>query len=113
QAPRVVSCHKFNERARREPLLAALREGSDVALVSDGGTPGLSDPGSLVVDAALSEGLPVSPVPGPSAVSAAMSVCGFPASSFLFAGFLPARSSERRRALHALRGETRPVILFE
>ena len=96
--PRVVSCHKFNEKRQLAMLLAALQDGKDVALVSDGGTPGLSDPGAFVVEAALKEGLPVSPIPGPSAVAAALSACGIPASSFLFEGFLPARAGERRRA---------------
>ena len=111
--PRVVSCHKFNEKRQLAPLLAALREGKDVALVSDGGTPGLSDPGAFVVEAALKEGLPVSPIPGPSAVAAALSACGIPASAFLFEGFLPARAGERRRAVQALRDETRAIVLFE
>ncbi|HZI94907.1 MAG TPA: 16S rRNA (cytidine(1402)-2'-O)-methyltransferase [Patescibacteria group bacterium] len=113
RAPRVISCHKFNEKRQLDTVLAALREGKDVALVSDGGTPGLSDPGAVAVEAALNEGLPVSPIPGPSAVAAALSVCGFEGSSFVFAGFLPSRAGERRRAIEALRGETRVIVLFE
>jgi len=111
--PRIISCHKFSERRQAGPILEVLRNGGDVALVSDGGTPGLSDPGALVVEAALAEGLRVSPIPGPSAVAAAVSACGFAAPSFLFAGFLPARSGPRRRALEALADEPRPLVFYE
>ena len=110
---RLISCHKFNERARLEPILSALRAGSDVALVSDGGSPGLSDPGAPLIAAALEEGLTVSPIPGPSAVAAAISVCGFPCASFHFAGFLPARAGPRRRAIEALLPIAVPLVLFE
>ena len=113
RAPRVISCHKFNEKRQLDTVLDALRDGKDVALVSDGGTPGLSDPGAVAVEAALNEGLPVSPIPGPSAVAAALSVCGFEGSSFVFAGFLPARAGERRRAIETMRDESRPIVLFE
>jgi 16S rRNA (cytidine1402-2'-O)-methyltransferase len=111
--PRVISCHGFNERRQASPILAELRAGHDVALVSDGGTPGVSDPGAVVVDAALAEGLRVSPIPGPSAVAAAMSVCGLPAGGFVFAGFLPPRSGARRKAVEALAGHAVPLVLFE
>ncbi len=111
--PRVISCHGFNERRQAETILAALRGGDDVALVSDGGTPSVSDPGAVVVDAALAEGLAVSPVPGPSAVAAAISVCGFLGTGFLFAGFLPPRAAARRRAVQDLAQEARPIVLFE
>lgn len=112
-AGRLLSCHRFNERSRLEPVLDALRDGSDVALVSDGGTPGVSDPGAPLVAAALEAGLPVSPIPGPSAVAAAVSVCGFQASAFHFAGFLPSRSGPRRRAIETLRVLDVPIVLFE
>jgi len=111
--PRVISCHRFNEKRQTRGILQVLLRGEDVALVSDGGTPGVSDPGALVVQAAFEAGLPVSPVPGPSTVAAAISVCGFAATGYLFAGFLPARGGERRRAIEALRGETRPIVLLE
>ena len=110
---RTVSCHRFNERSRLEPVLRVVREGGDVALVSDGGTPGVSDPGSLLVGAARKEGLSVSPVPGPSAVAALLSASGLPADRFVFDGFLPHRSGERRRRLAQLAGETRTVVIFE
>jgi len=108
-----VSCHKFNERARLEPILARLRQGEQVVLVSDGGTPGIADPGALLVSAALDEGIEVSPLPGPSAVTTLLSVSGLPADRYVFEGFLPHRAGERRRRLRGLRDETRTVVLFE
>jgi 16S rRNA (cytidine1402-2'-O)-methyltransferase len=110
---RTISCHRFNERARLEPILRVLREGGDVALVSDGGTPGVSDPGSLLVRAAREEGLSVSPVPGPTAVAALLSASGLAADRFVFDGFLPHRPGERRRRLRELARETRTVVVFE
>ena len=111
--PKVISCHGFNERRQAAAILSELRAGRDVALVSDGGTPGVSDPGAVVVDAALAEGMRVSPVPGPSAVAAAVSVCGLASTGFLFAGFLPPRAGARRRAIEALAGQELPLVLFE
>jgi len=111
--PRVISYHKFNEKRQTRGILAALERGEDVALVSDGGTPGVSDPGALVVLAALESGLRVSPVPGPSAAAAAISVCGFAATGYLFAGFLPARGAKRTRAIRDLAAERRPIVLLE
>jgi 16S rRNA (cytidine1402-2'-O)-methyltransferase len=108
-----ISCHKFNERARLQPILDRLRSGQDVALVSDGGTPGVSDPGSLLVRVVREAGLRCSPVPGPSAVAALLSVSGLPADRYVFEGFLPHRAGERRRRLRALRAETRTLVLFE
>ncbi len=108
-----LSCHRFNERERLEPVLELLRSGGDVALVSDGGTPGISDPGALLVAAALDEGLRVSPVPGPTAVAALLSASGLPADRFVFDGFLPHRAGERRRRLRELARETRTVVVLE
>ena len=110
---RVVSCHKHNEHERTARILAALEGGVDVALVSDGGTPGLSDPGAAVVRAARSAGVTVTPIPGPSAVTALWSVSGFPSGPFTVIGFLPHRKGERRRTLESLRGEARPLVFFE
>jgi 16S rRNA (cytidine1402-2'-O)-methyltransferase len=108
-----LSCHKFNERERLEPVLKLLGEGKDVALVSDGGTPGVSDPGALLVRAALDAGFPVSPVPGPSAPAALLSASGLSADRFVFEGFLPHRAGERRRRLRDLRSESRTVVFLE
>lgn len=110
---RMISCHRFNEHSRLEPVLGVLREGGDVSLVSDGGTPGVSDPGSLLVRAAREEGLRVSPVPGPTAVAALLSASGLTADRFVFDGFLPHRAGERRRRLAELAREPRTVVVFE
>jgi 16S rRNA (cytidine1402-2'-O)-methyltransferase len=99
---RLVSCHKFNERARTASLLRLLEEGKQVALVSDGGTPALSDPGVLLVEAAARAGHRVVPVPGPSALVASVSAAGLSAGRVTFFGFLPARAADRRRFLAGL-----------
>ena len=109
----LLSCHRFNERERLDGVLDRLRNGERVALLSDGGTPIVSDPGSLLVAAAIEAGLEVSPIPGPSAVTALLSVAGFDADRFVFDGFLPHRAGERRRRLRELASETRTVVLFE
>ncbi len=110
---RVVSCHKHNEHERTARILAALEDGVDVALVSDGGTPGLSDPGAAVVRAARSAGVTITPIPGPSAVTTLWSVSGFPSGPFTVIGFLPHRKGERRRTLESLHEEARPLVFFE
>jgi len=110
---RTLSCHKFNERERLEKVLRILRDGDDVALVSDGGTPAISDPGALLVKAARDEGIRVSPIPGPSAPVALLSASGESGSRFLFEGFLPHRAGERRRRLRELRSFHDAIVLFE
>jgi 16S rRNA (cytidine1402-2'-O)-methyltransferase len=106
-----TSYFEHNERWKGEKILDALRAGRDVALVSDAGTPGISDPGYRLVRDARAEGLPVVPVPGPSAAIAALSVSGLPTDRFLFVGFLPPRSGARRRALEEL-AASRPTLVF-
>ena len=93
-----TSYFEHNERWKGDRILAALREGRDVALVSDAGTPGVSDPGYRLVRDARAAGVAVVPVPGPSAAIAAVSVSGLPTDRFLFVGFLPPRAGARRRA---------------
>jgi len=93
-------------------VLAALAEG-DVALVSDAGTPTVSDPGQRLVDAAWEAGHQVSPLPGPSSVTAALAVAGYPGNGFAFAGYLPRKPGERRRFFESLREERRPTVAFE
>jgi 16S rRNA (cytidine1402-2'-O)-methyltransferase len=110
---RLLSCHKFNESARAGPILQVLGRGGRVALVTDGGTPAISDPGALLVRRARDAGHSIVVVPGPSALTALLSGSGFPSGPFTFAGFLPARAGERRRSLAALAGEPRPIIFFE
>ena len=107
-----LALHAHNERAATAKLLAELRQGSSVALVTDAGTPGISDPGALLVEAAHREGLRVVPVPGPNAAVAAYSAAGFAADRFLFVGFLPAKPAARRKALDAL-DLPWPLILYE
>ena len=110
----MLSAHKFNERQRVETLIAPpASEGESLALVSDGGTPVVSDPGTRLVDAALEAGITVSPVPGPSAVTALLSASGMSGDRFVFEGFLPHRGGERRRRLRELSGEERTVVVFE
>ena len=107
-----LALHAHNERAATAKLLAELQAGRSVALVSDAGTPGVSDPGALLVEAAHRAGIRVVPVPGPSAAVAAYSAAGFAANRFLFVGFLPAKASARRQALAAL-DVPWPLILYE
>jgi len=111
-AARTVALHAHNERAASAKLLGALRQGRSVALVSDAGTPAVSDPGALLVEAAHREGVRVVPVPGPNAALTAYSASGFASDRFLFAGFLPSSAAARRTALKALDSPS-PVILYE
>jgi 16S rRNA (cytidine1402-2'-O)-methyltransferase len=108
-----TSYFEHNERGKGERILAALRGGRDIALVSDAGTPGISDPGYRLVRDARAEGIPVLPVPGPSAAVAALSVSGLPTDRFLFVGFLPARAGARRQALAALAGGRETLVVYE
>ena len=109
----LLSLHEHNESQRVPALLARLAEGERVALVSDAGTPLLSDPGYELVRAAIAAGFEVSVVPGPSAITAALAVAGLPTDRFCFEGFLPARERERRAALEALAHERRTLVFFE
>lgn len=110
---RMISYHEHNEFSRTPEILEILESGRDVALVSDAGMPGISDPGRYLIEHALSAGIPVAPVPGPSAVLAALVVSGFPADEFTFAGFLPRKGRQRREALERLAVENRVVVLYE
>jgi len=112
-ATATTSYFEHNERWKGGRILEALRGGRDVALVSDAGTPGISDPGYRLVREARDEGLPVVPVPGASAAVAALSVSGLPTDRFLFVGFLPPRSGGRRRALEELVSERSTLVFHE
>jgi len=110
---RTTSYFQQNERLRGREILSVLQAGQSVALVSDAGTPGISDPGYRLVKEARDAGIPVVPVPGPSAALAALSVCGLPTDRFLFVGFLPSRAGPRRRALAELAGFASTLVLYE
>ncbi len=109
----LLSLHEHNEARRLQHLIDELRAGKVVALVSDAGTPLLSDPGFALVRAAAAEGIAVRAIPGPSALTAALSVAGLPTDRFVFEGFLPARAAARRAALAQLAGEPRTLVFFE
>ena len=108
-----TSLHEHNETARTPALLKRLQEGESVALVSDAGTPVVADPGARLVAAAHAAGIRVEPIPGPSAVMAALSASGLGGDQFVFAGFPPAKAPQRRKWLTALAAEPRPVVLYE
>ena len=110
---RLRSLHAGNEARTAPGLVRALRDGRSGALVSDAGTPLISDPGRRLVALALEAGLAVSPLPGPSAVAAALSAAGLPAERFVFEGFLPSRAAARRARLEELAAETRTWVAFE
>jgi len=109
----LVSLHEHNEGERIGELLEKLRAGARIALVSDAGTPLLSDPGFELVRRVAQEGVTIVAVPGPSAITAALSIAGLPTERFTFEGFLPARLGERRVRLGELAGETRTLVFFE
>ncbi len=109
----LVSYHDANERVRAPELLRRLRRGETVALVSDAGTPGLSDPGFRLVQACIAAGVPVEAVPGPSAALTALTLSGLPPARFTFEGFLPRRRGERRRRLRELAEDPRTLVLYE
>jgi 16S rRNA (cytidine1402-2'-O)-methyltransferase len=107
------SYHEHNEMTRAPELVLRMESGARVALVSDAGTPVISDPGHRLVSLCLRHNIPIIPIPGPSAIVAALAACGLPCEEFTFAGFLPARSGERRRRLQALASEPRSIVLYE
>jgi 16S rRNA (cytidine1402-2'-O)-methyltransferase len=112
-AGRVVSYYDAVERSREAALLAALRDGHDVLLVTDAGMPAVSDPGYRLVAAAAAAGAPVTVLPGPSAVTAALAVSGLPSDRFCFEGFPPRKAGERARRLAGLASEPRTMVFFE
>jgi 16S rRNA (cytidine1402-2'-O)-methyltransferase len=109
----MVSYHEHNEAARTLELVAKLEAGASIALVSDAGTPLVSDPGYRLVTAAIAAGIPVVPIPGASAVLGALAASGLPTDAFRFCGFLPAKTGQRKKALEALRSEDSTMIFYE
>jgi 16S rRNA (cytidine1402-2'-O)-methyltransferase len=106
----MISCHEHNEQQRQEVLIGRLLAGESIALISDAGTPAIADPGYRLVRACHAAGVPVTPVPGASALLAALSASGEPTDRFVFEGFLPARAAARETALRALCHEPRTVV---
>ena len=109
----LTSYHEHNERSKVRSLIERLARGENIALVSDAGTPAISDPGYRLVGAAIREKLSVVPIPGASAALAVLSASGLPSDRFAFEGFLPAAKQERKNKLQALKGETRTMIFYE
>lgn len=109
----LVSLHNFNERERILPVIEALQAGTSIALISDAGTPLISDPGFHLVREAHAAGIAVSPIPGACAAIAALSAAGLPTDKFVFEGFLPAKAEARKQALHALQLEPRTMVFYE
>jgi 16S rRNA (cytidine1402-2'-O)-methyltransferase len=109
----LTSYHEHNKQAKSHLLIARLLRGEKVCLVTDGGTPGISDPGKELVRQAREAGIPVSPIPGPSAVTCALSVSGMEGGTFVFLGFLPRRRSRRRKILEETAAQGRTVVLYE
>jgi len=109
----LLALHQHNERRAGARVLDALADGKAIALVSDAGTPVISDPGTNLVAAARAAGVPVIPIPGPSALTAAWSIAGLDSASLLFCGFLPARSGERRKLLQAIASAPHALAFYE
>jgi 16S rRNA (cytidine1402-2'-O)-methyltransferase len=112
-SPQLLSFHQHSPARRTEALLEILDAGRDVALVTDAGTPAISDPGAELVAAVRGRGAPVVPIPGPSAVATALSVAGLGGDRYLFLGFVPRKGSERRRLLERAAGDEWPTVFFE
>ncbi len=110
---KLIAVHDHNERKAGEQLLKRLQAGENIALVTDAGTPGISDPGAIVVDIVTDAGIKVVPIPGASAVITALSAAGIVAPGFIFVGFLPASGSQRRKALETLKAQTATLVFYE
>jgi len=108
-----ISYYKEKEKERSAVIITKLEQGLNIALVSDAGTPGISDPGSILVHEAVDRGIRVEPVPGPSSLTAAVSVAGIRENSFIFLGFAPSRKKQRQDLLHTLSREKRQMVFFE
>ena len=110
---RLASYHQHNQKVKAPEFIRRLKSGHDIAIVTDAGTPGISDPGVYLIDRAVKEEIKVSPVPGPSAVIAAISISGFLTKGFVFFGFLPNRQGKRRKELEKLISEPKAIVFFE
>ncbi len=112
-ASRLTAYHEHNEKTKAQSLVEQLKQGKRMALVCDAGTPAISDPGYRLVREAISAGVKVVPIPGPSALTAVLSVSGLPTDRVVFEGFLPAKKAERKRRLESLRDESRTIVFYE
>ena len=110
---KLISCHEYNERGKADMLIGRMLSGMSLALVSDAGTPSVSDPGYVIVRKAIENNISVVPIPGASAAITALSVSGLPTDGFVFVGFAPRQSGKRRRFLESLVREERTVIFYE
>jgi 16S rRNA (cytidine1402-2'-O)-methyltransferase len=109
----VIAYHDFNKEKATPRIMAMLREGKNIALISDAGMPGIADPAFNLVREAIRENIPVSPIPGPSAITAALVCSGLPTDRFVFENFLPVKSGRRRAVLESFKSEPRTVIFYE
>ena len=110
---KLLSLHQHNEQSRAPQLIERLQAGESIAMISDAGTPAISDPGYLVVQQVAQAGIDVRPIPGPSSLTAVLSVAGMPADKFQFCGFLPSKATQRQAALQALKLEKHTLVFFE
>ncbi len=109
----MISYWSEKEKVRSEEIIERLHSGQSVALISDAGTPGISDPGSVLIQRAIEEGMDIVPVPGPSALTAAISISGLSIKEFIFVGFLPPKKSQRQKALNDLAAEKKTMVFYE
>ncbi len=110
---RLTSYHDFNKEKKAYDLLQSLKSGNSIALVSDAGTPGISDPAFLMVKLAIQEGIRVESIPGPTAFVSALIISGLPTDKFVFEGFLPSKTGKRKKRIQELSGEERTLIFYE
>jgi len=109
----LTSYHDFNQRSKAPQLIASLLSGKNIAVVSDAGTPGISDPAYNLVNLAIQNDIPIVPIPGPAAFVSALIVSGLPTDRFIFEGFLPVKSGRRKKRLEVLKQEPRTILLYE
>lgn len=109
----LISCFNFSEKKRAPELVARIKNGESIALISDAGTPGIADPGYRVIQEAIKQGFRIETLPGPSAFLAALTLSGLPTDRFLFEGFFPVKEGQKKRKLEALKNEERTVIFYE
>lgn len=110
---KLISFYSYNRIKRKDELIRALQGGMNIALVSDAGTPGISDPGYILIKSAIGENIPITAIPGPTALITALVLSGKPTNKFIFEGFLSNKSSKRKKRLQELKNEERTVIIYE